>query len=76
MHTEKDDYSFIHVYSWWSSTERLKVQMLLHRPTVAEVPGWKEPSQNLRRSEVFPTLEFPTRMTLKRRSGSEAALSS
>lgn len=50
--------------------------MLSHVPTVAEVPGLKESSQNRRRREVFPTLEFPTRTTLKRRSGSEGELSS
>lgn len=43
---------------------------------MAEVPGWKRSSQNLWRSEVFPTLEFPTRTILKRRSGAEGPPSS
>lgn len=45
-----------------------------HTPTVAETPGGKESSQNRRRKDVFPTPEFPTRITLKRRSGRKGAL--
>ncbi|KAG7214916.1 hypothetical protein INR49_005191, partial [Caranx melampygus] len=45
-------------------------------PTVAEVPGWKQSSQNRLRREVFPTLEFPTKTILKRRSGGEGLPSS
>lgn len=44
-----------------------------HLPTVAHVPEWKQLSQKRRRRDVFPTLEFPTRTILKRRSGPELA---
>lgn len=49
---------------------------VLYIPTVAEVPGWKQPSQNRRRRDVFPTLEFPTKTILKRRSGAKVPTSS
>lgn len=54
----------------------LKNELTRYVPTVAEVPGWKQSSQNRRRKEVFPTLEFPTRTILKRRSGGEGPPSS
>ncbi len=44
-------------------------------PTVAAVEEWNCPSQKRRSSAVLPTLEFPTRMTLKRCWGDAVDLS-
>lgn len=57
-----------------TGSQTVRIGAVAHTPTVAATPGGKQSSQNRRRKEVFPTPEFPTRITLKRRSGRKGAL--